>query len=214
MRVEAGTLLWIPAGQWHSLDPIAGPWCEYWLLFDAQAARARLGPLLPDRPSVMRIGVQASLLMPWHELLDLWFGGQKASAARLFFLLHTLLFDIHSFGRRQEKAQQLSSVISRAIFRMHAEMDEGNMRFELRELAGMAGLSYDNLRKRFKKESGLSPKQFWINLKVQRGRALLCNPNHTVKEVAAILGFDDPYYFSRLFKRKTRRAPSAFRQQT
>ena len=48
-------------------------------------------------------------------------------------------------------------------------------------------------------------------LKVRRAQALLVNPNHTVKDVAAILGFEDPYYFSRLFKRKTRRAPSAFR---
>ena len=69
-------------------------------MFDAEAARARFGPLLPDQASVMRIGVQASLLMPWRELLDLWFGGHTADTARLYFLLHTILFEIHSLMRR------------------------------------------------------------------------------------------------------------------
>jgi AraC-like DNA-binding protein len=212
VQLEAGTLLWIPAGQWHALDPIAGPWCEYWLLFDAQVAQTRFGPLLPQETAVSRLGIQASLLMPWRELLDLWFGGESTDPARLLFLLHTLLFEVHAL-RRPVPPRQPGSVVSRMVFRMHAELDEGNVGFDLRGLAATAGMSYDTLRKRFKKETGLSPKQYWLNLKVQRANALLVNPNHTVKDVAALLGFDDPYYFSRLFKRKTRRAPSALRRR-
>jgi len=212
VRLEAGTLLWIPAGQWHALDPIGGPWCEYWLLFDASTAQARFGPLLPDGPAVARIGIHASLLMPWRELLDLWFGGESSDPQRLRFLLHTLLFEVHAL-QRAVPPRQPGSVISRMVFRMHAELDEGNVKFDLHSLAATAGMGYDTLRKRFKKETGLSPKQYWLNLKIQRANALLVNPNHTVKDIAALLGFDDPYYFSRFFKHKTRRSPSAFRRR-
>ncbi|MBL8993089.1 MAG: AraC family transcriptional regulator, partial [Spirochaetia bacterium] len=35
-----------------------------------------------------------------------------------------------------------------------------------------------------------------------------------IREIAHLLGFSDPYYFSRLFKKKTGHSPKAFRLQS
>lgn len=63
----------------------------------------------------------------------------------------------------------------------------------------------------FKKETGITPHQYWLSCKVSMAKALLSGSRKSVKEIAAAMGFKDEFYFSRLFKRKEGLSPMAFR---
>ena len=57
-----------------------------------------------------------------------------------------------------------------------------------------------------------TPYQFLQRMKMNRAAERLRNPNMLVKQVAAELGFDDPFHFSRTFKHVFGLAPDAFRR--
>ncbi|WP_028974677.1 AraC family transcriptional regulator [Spirochaeta cellobiosiphila] len=62
----------------------------------------------------------------------------------------------------------------------------------------------------FKRFTGKTLKQFWLERKLKKAEKLLTSGN-SVKETAYLLGFTDPLYFSRLFKNKRGYSPSEVR---
>lgn len=71
------------------------------------------------------------------------------------------------------------------------------------------GYSMSNFRKVFRKKTGLPPNEFLISIRIERAKELLYNSAYTVAEVAAMVGYPDSHYFSRLFRKKTGVTPSA-----
>jgi AraC-like DNA-binding protein len=58
----------------------------------------------------------------------------------------------------------------------------------------------------------MTPYQYFIHIKIQKAKSLLTQKDASVKEVAYKLGFDDQFYFSRLFKNKTGFSPSELKR--
>lgn len=78
-------------------------------------------------------------------------------------------------------------------------------------LSALAGVSLSQFFLLFKAVTGCTPIDYFIRLRMQRACELLQNRNLSIKETAVLLGYDDPCYFSRLFKAVTGLAPRAYR---
>jgi len=63
----------------------------------------------------------------------------------------------------------------------------------------------------FKRHVGSSPINYFIRLRLQYACHLLERTKMSVKAVACTLGYDDPLYFSRIFKSYNRLTPSQYR---
>ena len=81
------------------------------------------------------------------------------------------------------------------------------------ELAGMVGVSASHLSALFRRATGSGPAAFHTTLRMARARALLDTTTAGVAEVAAAVGYADPLYFSRHFRRLHGLSPSAYRAQ-
>ncbi len=81
--------------------------------------------------------------------------------------------------------------------------------FTMREAAAACGVDYRRFRLGFREKTGLPPNAYQLEARMRRARRLLAN--HSVKETAALLGYDDPFLFSRQFKRFHKVPPSALR---
>jgi len=82
---------------------------------------------------------------------------------------------------------------------------------KLPELAAHIGLSKAHLIYLFNQETGFSPIEYFLRMKMQKASQLLSLTGLSVKEVAAEVGIPDPYYFSRLFKKRMGVSPSEYR---
>jgi AraC-like DNA-binding protein len=71
-------------------------------------------------------------------------------------------------------------------------------------------LSENQLYSIVKKSSGLSPKEYLIQRLILEAQRILFYENSTTKELAYELGFTDPDYFSRIFKKYTNKSVSQF----
>lgn len=63
----------------------------------------------------------------------------------------------------------------------------------------------------FKRYNSVTPMQYILNLRITNAKTLLRTTTYSVSEVASIVGYNNPLYFSRLFKKQTGLPPSEFR---
>ncbi|GAB3383360.1 AraC family transcriptional regulator [Spongiibacter taiwanensis] len=184
------------------------PWTIYWLHFEGNLADEFYNHIHVTSP-VLNIGVQPRVVRIFDGLSEL-----RRSAYQLpefvqgCHQLQALLSYLALLVRQQrpQSGKALDWERLRAIMQEHI-----HGQLNLDELAASAKLSKYHFTKKFKALSGQSPIQYFINMKVQRACYLLDSTSQSVKQVAAAVGYDDAYYFSRLFKKVIGLSPSDYR---
>ena len=86
--------------------------------------------------------------------------------------------------------------------------------YELDQFLRSLPFSYDYLRKLFKKEMGVTPHQYLCDKRLNTAAEWLSasyNEGNNIADVARLCGFNEPLYFSRMFKKKFGIAPSFYR---
>jgi len=81
----------------------------------------------------------------------------------------------------------------------------------LRDVAAGGGVGYDHLRHLFKERRGQSLVQYLNEVRMERAKTLLVHSRLPLKQVAAMCGFRDEYYFSAVFRRHVRMPPGRYR---
>ena len=80
------------------------------------------------------------------------------------------------------------------------------------EFAKSRGMSTAWFSRSFKQVVGQSPMQHLLSIRIGNAVNLLETTSYNVNEIAAIVGYDNPLYFSRLFKKQTGVSPSDYRK--
>ena len=87
-------------------------------------------------------------------------------------------------------------------------------RITLSDVASYAGVSLGYMSKSFKRVMGRSLVDYVNDMKVDRAREMMAaSPHMRVGEVAIALGFENIYYFSKVFRRVTGMSPSEYQKQ-
>lgn len=86
-----------------------------------------------------------------------------------------------------------------------------NKPLSLDDIANSIGLSRSHATLIFKSETGYSPVTFFTHLKIQHSCTLLKYSNTSIKEISYNLGYEDQYYFSRVFKKIIGVSPLQYR---
>ncbi|MEK6480997.1 AraC family transcriptional regulator [Catalinimonas sp. 4WD22] len=105
---------------------------------------------------------------------------------------------------------QDTDIISKNITFMKNHVGEA---LSLKELADHTGLSVAHYSKLFTQKTGFSPVDHFIQLKIQYACQLLDITQLYVKEVADKVGYQDPYYFSRIFKKVMQMSPIEYKKR-
>ena len=103
-----------------------------------------------------------------------------------------------------EDGRKIEQII--AYMRQHL-----NQPLQVAMLAQAANVSPSHFFVLFKRSTGFSPIDYFIRLRMQEACRLLASTAASVKEVAADLGYEDPFYFSRLFKSVHGVAPTDYK---
>ena len=100
--------------------------------------------------------------------------------------------------------------VRRALTLMHERCAHP---WTLEELAQQAGLSRTALAERFRDAMGDTPLNHLRVLRMQRAMRLLTETDHKLEAVAADVGYQDAFSFSKVFKRTVGVSPKAFRHR-
>ena len=122
----------------------------------------------------------------------------------------TLFLFQHGSVVKKETTHPHDIIIQKAIGYMQANLHQ---RVTNSGLSAAAGCSTSQLSTLFKNSTGYSPINYFNHLKIQKACQHFYATDALVKEIAAQLGYDDPYYFSRLFTKLMGVSPNQYRKR-
>lgn len=115
---------------------------------------------------------------------------------------HYRLETPHVVDEDQEMMQQLMKFIEEHV-------DDDGLRID--DMAQAVGLGRSVFYERLKSLVGVSPIDFLRQLRMQRAKELIKRSSMNVSQVAYAVGFTDPKYFTKCFKKETGMTPSEYR---
>lgn len=211
IKISDGDAFLLFPGIWHRYKPLKEiGWTERWVGFSGKIAEQFLNngffnhknPIIPkcNKPIIHK---------HFNTLFKLFdeepFGFQQ-TASGVCLQLMAELNNIKNGGNNME---DLNSMVSQAKKIMYKNI---NKSIDLHRVAHSLGVSYSKFRSDFKIQTGVSPLQYYLLLKIEKSKELLLNTYKSQKEIAFELGFESDYYFNRLFKAKTGKSPGKFRK--
>lgn len=218
-RIEAGQSYLIPPGSAHSHRNAEGRGDDgFCLRFQLAAIPSAAGEsfgngsllisaFLEPRPYALDRRLESSLLQIGCETSP--FGVQTAFLQWLCRLFES--WDNDSAQSAPLAHRQHDPLVQQVTLYME-EYYASNIKVQ--ELADALHMSYRNLSRRFKQQTGLSLIEKLNDIRIARARTLLLETNMTLREIAAATGFDNEFYFSNQFHRYTLTTPGQFRKNT
>lgn len=87
-------------------------------------------------------------------------------------------------------------------------------RIKMEEIAEELKISLEKLNRLFKNETGLSPKQYQINLRMKNAESILKSSKKTIMDIAFLTGYSSPQKFCNEFVKRYGISPSGYRKKT
>jgi AraC family transcriptional activator of pobA len=148
------------------------------------------------------------------EILNqiLYTNNQLTDSEIILAYLNLLLSELNSAYFKNEPVEILNSNLSKFVeFKLMVEIHLTEQP-SINTIAEKLALTTNSLYRLVKEYSGTSPKDFVTNRLMIEAQRKLRYSTISVKELAYELGFNDPDYFSRLFKKSTGKSVSEFLQ--
>ena len=200
-EVTEGSFIILFPGEWHRYKPSESGWTENYIGFQGGIANHFMSQLgVSYKKPVINIGIKEYFIDCYIKIFDLIKNESPSYQLISSGLLIKLLGLIIASQKEEElNVDKIADTIEqiRFIIRDKVETD-----IVMQDIAADFNMGYSYFRKMFKKYTGISPKQYHLQLKVIRAKELLINSDKSVKEICYDLGFQSTSYFSRIFKQK------------
>lgn len=209
-EIAPGQLFVVPARLERTYATYDGSWSLIWIQLAAintQACGAKLSAT--SQTIALGPGDKAQMLALFQDVLHALgmpcLQRQQQVSQRAMALLNRT---IPEYAQSRQIESGAASKIGSTIRYMKEHLNEP---LRAPTLAAVAKMSLPHYFAQFKRAIGSSPIDYLIKLRMEHARRLLTETSWSVKEVAVSLGYDDPLYFSRVFKSINQTAPSDFR---
>lgn len=214
IAIPAGHALIIPSSEPHIYGAsLHDPWTIHWLHFRGETAYQFVQHMQPgDYVLPVHEKAHAPIVETFQECYEALANGFTMRqmifcALTIQRLLAWLFFANPAF---QSEASPLPRTIERTLAYLRDHVDQ---RLSLAEMAQQADLSVSHFSYLFRLHMGVSPVDYFIHLKMQYACYLLETTRMPIRDVALSLSYEDPYYFSRLFRKVIGVSPQRYRQQ-
>ena len=135
----------------------------------------------------------------------------RLTPPRAVLLFEDLLLRIREAASAERKHVPYQVDLLNELIRQISAAPEENWDFG-RE-AGKLHVTSTHFRRIFKEVTGLPPQQFLLHSRLNKAAELLKSTRSSVKEIAALSGWDNVFYFSRLFRQKYYISPIQYRRE-
>lgn len=122
----------------------------------------------------------------------------------LFVLIHREMID---------QSESIDTVHDEIIQAFHYFADNYNRDICIEEYAEEHHMSTAWFIKRFKQYTKMTPKEYIVSVRMSHAQTLLEQTLYTISEIASIVGYENPLYFSRVFKKQFGLPPNRYRSE-
>ncbi|MCW8885487.1 MAG: AraC family transcriptional regulator [Motiliproteus sp.] len=214
LQIQTGDLVILPRGLAHEyVADKRTPWSIYWVHFEGPLGKRFIENIRLDyNYPIINIGQQAKLVSDFENLLQI---RQTGYQLKPFIHAANQLRQILSYVAllRPQEATRKSQSGQFDLERIHSMMQERiHEQLDLETLAASCNLSKYHFAKKYKELTGSSAINHFINLKIEHACQLLDVSQKSISQISYDVGYDDAYYFSRIFKKVMGLSPSEYRK--
>ena len=217
--VEEGSVILLNPGTYHQSLPVAGTSArEFYLAFsNVEFAGCTRGHFPLFKNYQLLATLPDSYKEPLFRLCNLMEQESKTCQPGRYFMLKSYLIQAICLLCRYQKQEleedvkrqyapryEFKSVNKKYVVQqiMHYMETHYKEKISLDQIAANMYLSSFYISKIFKSETGDTPINYLISLRMQKARELLDeNPEQSIQAVAMAVGYEDAYHFSKLFKK-------------
>ncbi|HEY8894826.1 MAG TPA: AraC family transcriptional regulator [Niastella sp.] len=189
------------------------PWTIYWIHYGGESL-----PQLNSLQSVQKhfkpayiknSGEILTTFSKMYKALELGYSTDNLIFANLC-LPHFLSLFIYNSKQTTVSSTDKMDCVDSAILYMQEHINEN---ITLQELSSHYNYSASRFSSLFKQKTGYAPIDYFIQMKMQKASQQLDFTTSSVKDIALSMGFDDPYYFSKRFRKIIGLSPKQYRTQ-
>jgi len=209
--LRPGSMIYVQPGLSHRYQPERdrSDWSQFYISFTGPLFEAwRSGGLFGNSSPVTEVGPVDYWRSRMREVCLAPTGSMGATLRRVC-LLQLLLADLRDHVTRSNLSNRDAAFLERAQLLLAADL---NQQLSYEELSRTLGVSYESFRKRFRMLTGVSPHQYRLQLRTDRATESLLSTDAPLAEIADQCGFGTEFYFSRIYRKRTGRAPSELRR--
>lgn len=204
----------LPKGQAHSYGSNADhPWTIYWIHFDGEHARffaegfhkpTEVSPSLNSR-----IEERIDLFDEIFSTLSKGYSKNNLiyATTSLFHFLGSMKF----LGEYRENAKTTDKTQQTIDVAIHYMRENIERQLTIQDLAEHVGFSPSRFSLLFQQKTGYSPLKYFNQLKIQKACHYLDFTDMKVNQISPKLGFDDAFYFTRIFTKIMGISPTDYR---
>jgi len=205
----------LPKGKAHAYGSNPNnPWTIYWMHYDGEKAGFFSDGL--DQPTQVNPEKNSRIEERLHLFEEIFAtlknGYSKTnldySISSLFHFLGSLKF----LGAYRESLSAKNNQHDMVDDAIHFMRENIHKRLTLKEIAGFTGFSSSHFSSLFQKKTGYSPLNYLSQLKIQQACHYLDFTDMKINQISALIGLDDPFYFSRIFTKIMGSSPSEYRR--
>ena len=146
------------------------------------------------------------------HLADMWNFGDITAHYRCYSIIYNLLAYLKNMEQLTYADKKKNAVIAPAISYLKNHIYDSNLKTET--LIDLCGISGTYFHKIFLKIYSTSPQKYIQSKRLSQAKCIIDNGDYTcLSEIAFLVGFNDPLYFSRAFKKKYGVSPSNYAKQ-
>ena len=186
----------------------------YWVHFTGSDVKNILRKYgFPDDRRVFPVGTSLEYERVFKRIILELQRCQEDYEEMLVLLLRHLLITFHrELGKEHTpKNEYLDHEMAAAVSYFN---ENYNQDINIEEYAASRGMSVSWFIRNFKKYTGTTPMQFVTSIRITNAQLLLETTNYAVNEIARIVGYENPLYFSKLFRKQKGCPPSHYRKRT
>ena len=212
--IMANQFIILPARLPHNYEADEqNPWTIYWIHFKGENSNLisdLTGKIIDIPPSSdARIRDRIQLFDEIIENLSLGYSMENLEYSNLC-LNHLLASFKYVNQFRKVNFAEEKDITKKTILYMKQNIDG---QLTLKEIAAHFRLSVSHFSRLFKQRTRYAPMDYFIQLKMQYACQLIDHSNMQISEVSRDLGYEDAFYFSRMFKKTVGMSPMAYKKK-
>ncbi|WP_163537476.1 AraC family transcriptional regulator [Gracilibacillus sp. YIM 98692] len=183
----------------------------YWIHFTGYEAYEYLNQFGLLHPSIHSVGVKDKIISVFEEIIHELNMNKPLSEYMTSAKLLELLALLGRNLRSKEKDKKFHyEDINNIIQYMHEQYSQILL---TEDLAKLCNLSVYRFIHKFKAVTGTTPIKYITDIRINEAKRLLSETSFNVSEVAMIVGYENPLYFSRVFRKVVGMPPSRYKEQ-
>ena len=204
--IHAGNLLIMSPGTHYRYSAKKGEGLNYlWLHFTGKRAEDVLKEVGLTTNTIFDCGYIGSVVECWGRMCNEFIINDDHFEQMTLSIFNEIL---NLFSRRLNSNDEKKRFL-RSIMYIHEHFQD---KITVEYLASMENLSESHYRAIFARIFGESPIEYIISRRIDAAIYMLRNSDKSLAEIAEFAGYNDVYYFSRHFKRKTGISPGQYRK--